>query len=843
MAAFRYLIRHRGNLLLTTATLVLAVGANLLVFTIINALWLRPRPVHEPDRLVMVMGDPGATGSMESFFFGEEGLQRWVRAAPAFELVAGQVMTSGSNVVLTPRVAFRDATGNAETIGVTPEYFKVLGVPVRGRDFVADDDQPGASAVAIVSDRIWREAFGAQIGVLGRVVPASPFPVRIIGVAPPGFHGARLGEDVDVWVPRHLVLRLSALPGLPQGSTPLLAIARLRMNVSVVDAQRLVREQAGQSIFLSQISVVPLSLIYGSPNHRTLVINEGPVVQMIAMTSLLVLLGGCATLTTLVLVHYERRRQEFAVRLALGASRGRLLARLGGELTWIAAAGCGGALLVADRGIRVMPALDLPGGVNLARLNLGLDWRVAAAALGASVLALAAAAILPLIRATGRDVARHLITPSATADVGSLRLRKLFLAVHVGSTVIVIVAAALFVRTVHRGFADGAGFDTDATLFASVDVSSPYALSALQASERRRGVSVPSSEVERRAETARLGALLADERREVAGRVVTALSGWPEIERLAIGAAPLGPDRAIQIAAPRRFETIHAAHQLRVGQLSVSPDYIPVLGLRTIAGRPLGPRDATSHTEIRPAVITGSLATRLFAGQSAVGQRLRIGDPGSAAELDVVGVVNDFAFGSMRFDPAFVILLVRRADDPVPNTLELVLRSRDAALVDRLQRRLAEVVPSAPRLSVVTGRDLVATDLGRERLGAWFFSGFGLVALSLAVGGVFGLVTYLADARRREFGVRVALGATSGNITRLTLTAGLIPALAGALVGLAAAAWLERVAASRLLVLGPFDVAGYAIAFALIAGLTCTAGLAASWRVRRISPMEALRSD
>jgi hypothetical protein len=193
--AVRSLRSARSFSALTLTTLILAVSANLIVFTIVNALWLRPRPVHDPDRVVMVMGDAMAGGSTESFFFAEFGLQTQVRdVTAAFELVAGQVMTSGSNAVLAPRVIFQAAARPLETIGVTSEYFRVLGLTIRGRDFEADDDRLGAAAVAVISDRLWRDAFDGRPDVIGRVVSATPVPIQVIGVAPPDFQGAGLAR-------------------------------------------------------------------------------------------------------------------------------------------------------------------------------------------------------------------------------------------------------------------------------------------------------------------------------------------------------------------------------------------------------------------------------------------------------------------------------------------------------------------------------------------------------------------------------------------------------------------------------------------------------------------------
>jgi len=840
VTALRYLLRQRSYAALVAGTVTLAVGANLVVLTIVNALWLRPRPVTDPDRVVMITGEPGATGSTMTVMFNETGLRNQTRDVGAFESVAGQVMTSGRNEVLTPRIAFEAVSRPVETIAVTPEYFHVLGLAIRGRDFVKEDDLPGAAPVAVISDRLWSRAFDGRSEVIGQIAAATPFPVRIIGVAPPGFQGARLGEDVDLWVPTVLVSRLSGLSEGQAAREPLLGIARLHPGVTVAAAERMVRD-AARGPMMKSVVVVPLAQMYGSPSHRTLVINEGPVLRVIATTAILVLLGGCATLMALVLVHYERRRQEFAVRLSLGSSRGRLARHLAAELAWLIAVGSAGALVIAAWGVGALPALELPSGVNLARLNLAIDWRVVVAGLMASAFTIAVGAALPLLRFTDARIARHLITPAATATAGSLRLRKAMLGVHVAATVVVLVAATLFVRTVQYGFATGAGFDVDRTLFVAVDVSRPDDRSVAEAADRARGLR-PQTMAERSDQAAWRASYLRALQRPRLERVLAALHEQPGVTAVALGGAPLGPDRAIQVVEPKAIEIDGRRADMRMGWLNGGPDYAGVMNLTVLQGRPLTDADAMPGLVPESVLVTTSAAAALWPDGSAVGRRMRAGSTSPGVDLLVVGVVRDFAFGSMKFDPQAVIL---GATDAAPlNTVEIVVQATaPAAVVEPARRSIANVLPDTRRLSFVTGRDLVAADLGRERLGAWFFSGFGLVALVLGIGGVFGLIAYLAESRRREFGVRIALGATQGNVVRFAVMAGLVPAVAGAVAGLAGAAWLAKLAESFLIGVGRLDPVSYAGAFSLMLVVAIGAGLAAAWRVRRISPMDALRSE
>jgi hypothetical protein len=213
------------------------------------------------------------------------------------------------------------------------------------------------------------------------------------------------------------------------------------------------------------------------------------------------------------------------------------------------------------------------------------------------------------------------------------------------------------------------------------------------------------------------------------------------------------------------------------------------------------------------------------------------------ADHEIVGVVDDFAFGSMRVDPRRVMLTVMPRD-AMHSTLNVVVRTRDPHRVaEALRQLVTRLVPNAPRIEIVSGRDLVAADLGRERLGAWFFSGFGLVAILLSVGGIFGLIAYLAESRHREFGVRLALGATSVDLLRIALRAGLVPSAVGAGLGLIGAAWLSKAAETFLIGLSRFDPFSYVAAYLSVIAVAASTEIAAAWRVRRVSPSEVLRAQ
>jgi putative ABC transport system permease protein len=842
MRIFRSLLQQPGYIVLTLLTLTLAVGANLVVFTIVNAIWIRPRPVHDPDRVVMVMGDTSSAGSSENMFFAELGLQRQVRDVAAFERVAGQVMTSGENAALAPRIVF-DAVGHpVEALGVTWEYFGVLGLSIRGRDFTQDDDRFGAPPMAIISDRLWKSAFHAQPNVIGTIAPAAPVPVQIIGVAPPEFSGARLGEQADLWVPHNLVPLVSSvertangLPAISGNEISLLGLARLRQGITAIQAERLIAQHTQSTPFSSSLRVVPLAQIFGSPNHRTLIISEGRVLRLIAAAAGLVLVGGCATLMALVFVHYERRRSEFAVRLALGASAGRLCRRLAAELGWLIAAGSLTAGLVAKWGLAALPTLDTPAAINLARLNLQFDWRVLSAGVLATALTMSFAAVMPMRRFTARGIAAALVSTAATAPVTSLRLRQVMLAAHVTATVAVLTAAGLFVRTVEYGFSQGAGFDVDHTVFISGDLGSPYAFAALERNERPKRENmlewIKSME-----------AKLADRYRPIIQHVRDAVIAQPGVQSLALGPPPIDPDSCRFHDQAQIFTTESRSHTLQICFAWGDPEYLHTLGLRQIAGRPLTAADARDPNLQQWAVlITSSLAGALWPSQSPLGRHFHWG----SVDYEVVGVLEDFAFGSLRYDPRYVAFTAAKLESQLPGgRFRFAISTNDPdALKEPLRRTIASIAPNATRLSIKTGRELIEADLGRERLGAWFFTGFGLVATCLGIGSTFGIVAYLAESRRREFGIRAALGATPHRLVWMVATTGLLPVAIGTATGLLGATWLGKAAQSFLMGVPWFDPWSYAGAALIILVCAAVAGFVAAWRVKRIAPAEALRSE
>ena len=785
---------RRAYVAFGVSTVALCVGVNLVVFTIVNALWLRPLPVRDADRIVLLRDNLDLSSSLLRPFAG-------AAVAQVDEYKFG----------LQPSLAVGLGRRTLEVSGVTPSFFHFFGIPVRGRDFEPDDDRPGAEPVGIISHRVWLSDFGGSSSALGASVSTGSISIRVIGIAPAGFNGARRGDQADIWIPADLRRRL-APTSLDVWGVPLIVYARLPDGRTAADLEREMTLSDPRHV---QRKLVALADVFGTPRSPTIVISEGRAIAVVAGLACLVLLGGCATLATLILIHYERRHVEFATKTALGASKGQLLQELGQELLVVSVLGASAAVVIAYLIVRIMPALSWAGGLDLGRLDLSVDWRVAAAALLTTLATCALAGWIPLARSTRATIARSVLPGAATtASVASQRLRQLLLGAQVASAVIVLTSAALFVHAVSYGFGAATGFDLDHTLFVRVDVASGYASKDLTTTEW------PD--------------LLAARRRQIRD----ALQAVPGVQVVVDGQPPLGPEPLASLEMPMVLEVDGQQKAMRVGRVNSSEaGWLSALGVPLLAGRELTAADAVAKP--MPTIITASLAGKLWPDANPLGQVLR--SPSRAGGLLIVGVASDFAYGSL-LSPASGVLVTAWNLNPGMTGRWIIRAEHPNGVAMAVSDAIRTAVPDVATIQVSTSRDVVAQDLGRERAGAWFFSGFGVVSLLLGVGSVFGLVRYLAESRYREFGVRLALGASPWTLMRYGLRAAIVPVGSGAAIGLLVAAWVSALFASRLVGLSVLSLWHYAaIAGAMLGGATAAAIMAA-WRLRRLSPLDALRT-
>lgn len=814
LVSLRTLLRHPGYLVLSVLALALSVGANIAIFSVVNAIWIRPRPIPQADRVVMVMGRGQVFGTSEGYFFAELGLDCYLRRQRIFSHVAGQVATSGENASYLPQIRFDKVPRQVEVVGVTPEYFSVVGATIQGRDFRPEDDDLSAEPVAIVSERVWREFFGSDPTILGNVVAASPRPLRLIGVAPARFQGLRLGEKTDVWLPAKVVTAFGQ-PGTMGPSLPLLAVARLRDGIPIRDAQRLMSagvdcDAGGRDGSRNAYDVVPIQEIYGAPTSRTIVIDESAAIQVAAVATGCIFLGGCATLLALIVMHYERRRHELSVRLALGCPPARLRRLVAIELCALGAIGLLAALGFGAVVVTMLPALDFTAGVDFARLDLSFDWRVFLFSGIGVGLTLAVGGFLPMKRATSAHVALELA--GARNAPSSLRLRRTVLATHAGAATLVLICAGLLIRAVNTAYSQGAGFDIRRTLFLTLQTASSFG----------RSEEGPANRAIR------------------AAKLVGDISELPGVQIVGLGEAPLGLDQTTK--ANRRVTIVGGDRQWTgtLGSDRVDENFHRALGIPLLSGRWLDHTDTLVHDGPRPVLMTATLAQSIWPQRSPIGLIFSIG----RGAFQVVGVVGDYPQGSLKMGQFRMFFGATDIDrEGAGFELPLVVRSTGNAadLRARVQRLVETSWQNAILRDLATGEEIVARDLGRERLGAAVFGTFGLLTLCLSLTGIFGLVAHYADSHRRELSIRRALGAEPNVVLRQVIHVAMSPVLVGSVIGLLVGAVVASKVGLAFLGVSQLDPITYVTTmFCLTFGGLLASGSAA-WRVLRISPAEALK--
>ena len=810
MDHLRRVLRSPLHFFLCTCAVIVAAGSAAVVFTFMNALWFRPPSIDDPARLVVIVRPGG--GMRAGSLFSDLALTGF-RDMGVFGGVAGQATTNVTSTDLTPLLTLGRAGQVVETVGVTENYFSVLGVPVRGRDFSAEDTWPGAPTVAIISDDLWRRSYQGDPGVIGSVVPASPFPVRIIGIAPVRFGGALKGERVHVWLP---YTQLPALAGAaaPRNGIPMINFCRMRPGATVEGTRHaFLTALASQGRSIDGLDVVALGDLFGAPDIPLVVVRNTDMVRLVGAVALLLVAAGCTTLIALLLAHYQHRQREMIVRVALGATRLDLLRQVAAELALIVVTATIGVLAVSAAAVKVLPTFTLPGGIDLSRLDLTPDWRVLLLTAMTCLLLVAVAAIVPVLRVAGPSVRVGLNDSAATGTPRALRTRRVVLGVHAGLTVLILVMAGLFVQSAIHALTNGPGFDYEKTLFVSVGMPA-----------RPGRIEDPST----RTAYERFG--------NAAEQLFESIRALPEIENAALGGPPLGTRGARLLEQVSVVRTDEGSHDLRVASHVVGPGYMQTLGVPMVLGH--------EPAALGQFVISTTLAAEAWPSQSPIGRPLEC----NGARGIVAGVV-DMGFASVRLGrPGVFFIFDATSNSPAAlenrKRFDFVIRSSNLAEARQIvSERVRAAFPDASFVRLTSGTELVDGDLGQERLGAWFLSVVGASAWLLGVASVFGLVGYVVECRRREFGVRMALGASTQDLLRRATWAGAAPTMVGGICGLVAAVWLGEIVEGFLLGIRGVDLQTYVAAFGLFVATACVAGLVAAFRVRHIHPVQALRAE
>jgi len=797
-----------GPTFIAWLVLTLGIGASTAMFSVADAVALRALPFHDPDSLLSVSETDLRTGRPSTV--AAPNFLDWTARQSSFE---GLGASGWANLVLRDE----DRAERVSARRVTTNLFDLLRVPPQhGRLFVAADAQPGAAAVAILSDGFWRRRFGGDPGIVGRELTFDGGVRRVVGIMPPGFTyplGSRLVSTVDLWVPMLFTERDRARDG---GRTYALSvIGRLRPGVS--------RPQAAAEMGRIRDDLAlehPRWFVDHGVDVQDLraAIVAGPVrawMLFLLGAVAFVLLIACANVANVLLARAGTRARELGIRAALGASRWDLVRGVMVESLLLAALGAGGGLLLAQAGIGILRA-TLPD--ELPRLvAVALDVRVFAVAVATGLATGVLFGMAPAVRLSRPDLAASLRDAGRSNSMGrsQLRVRAALVVAEVALAIVLLVGSGLFVVSFIRLVQRDLGFDPSGVL--TVDVT-PRAVPAAA------GRPAPPPSPMR----AHLPVLFDRLRRLPGVESVSAMTG---------GLPLSGSSRTHPLKVPGRAEPFVDADEPFIRE--TTPEYFDVMRMSMHRGRWISADDIEGAP---PVVVLSDVAARRYFGDS---------DPvGRTVEFDlrshtVIGVVGGTRFMGPESEaaPEAFVPLAQVNVRGVSLLLRTAASAEGTPPVAALRSVIWETVPDATISDVRTLDDYYGELIARRRFNAILISVFGVLALAIVSVGIYGVISCVVDQRTREIGVRMALGARPGGVQRMVLGRAGLLAVAGLAVGVAGAAALEQLARSFLFQPRPHDPAVYATAGLLIVAISLLAAFVPARRASRVDPLVALRRD
>jgi predicted permease len=801
---------------IAVATLALGIAATTTMFSATSAALFRPPPFAEPDRLVLLFTTRTMPG--EGVFRA-----RWSR--PLLDTLVRSVSSYESIASFTPSlVSVSGGIGEPEQIDaeiVSPEYFGVLRVtPARGRTFGPEDDRaPGEAPVAMLGDRFWRRRYGADPSLVGGTVRINDVSLNVVGILPAGFSG--LSERADIWIPRTMAPRLTYAEYLttPQRFIP--AIARLKDGVTLRQANA----ELGAVSASFPAGEGPPDAKWGAVAERIVDARVDPTLRRSVLLLLgaatCVLLVTCANVAGLLLARGRMRKREIAVRLAIGSGRRRIVRQLLTESLVLAAVAGASGIVLAIWGVRAFatsaPVVLWSGRMTISPFSTpALDTSALAFALGVTLITSVLCGLAPALE-TSRTPLTQALREDERGGGPRRRLFRALVVVEVAIAVLLLGGAGLFLENFQRIQQQRQGFESDGVL--------------------TFWVRPPTSRYD------------ITEGPAIVDRLLSSVQHAAGVASAAVNRCTpfTGCSRTVLFFADRPNDPRSAPV---VGRHYVSADYFRTLGIPVLAGRVIQASDRAGRPAVT--VISQSAALRFWPGETPLGKRVWFGTTTGpfadrAHPVEIVGVVGDVKYEAIDWPgslgrPEFYTSHLQFA---YPDTMLIVKASAGAAsaLVPSMRRAVSAVDPTLPIYDVLTLDDRIAGALSRPRFNATLTAGFAGAALLVAALGVYGMLSYSVSSRRREMGVRLALGAAPPRIVRFVLGEGLRLAIAGIVIGLVAA-----FAAGRLLgnLVPDVNPTNPWILGAVTCVMLAVAGLAAFLPARRASavdPIAVLKSE
>jgi len=807
--ALRLFARAPAFGLVAVLTLGLGIGATTTVFSIVDGSILRPFPYPDMDRFVWLTE---ISGNGQPLSVSWLNFQDWRAQADVFDELG---LFRGMTVTYT-------GTSDTDRLNaslVSSSVFDTVGIrPLAGRVFTRSEDEPTTPPVAVVSERLWRSRFGADPSLVNRDITLDGRQMTVVGIMPAAMRfPSRL---TDVWLPMGLYVN-----GFPtgRGAHPsLTAVGRLKRGVTVERARATMATIAAR-----------LSDQYPNSNHNSGVVvtpyydlivqNIRPAMLMALAAVGLLLLITCANLASLVLARAEARQHEMTIRAALGAGRGRLIRQIITEALVLSLIGGAIGLLLAQWGVGAFVATR---PTTIPRIDLlGINWRVVVFAIGATLATGILVGIAPALRTSRPDVQSALKDGTRSVGRGSTRFRSGLVAAELALATVLLVGAALLAKSFARLSNTELGFRPGQVVTMRVSLPTP-AYPSIDS-----WVMFHRTLIDRLAQRTGLGAVGLSSSVPLNG-------GAGEASMLREGDPPPAPDR------PSTTSSFHV----------VSAGYFAALGVPIARGRAFDARDTGTTTPV--VMIDDRSAERLFPNENPIGRRISFELRGDRPDTfdpiwrEVVGVVPHIRYYGLATEPPYVQLFVPYTQLPIYSTerrpaMALVVRAQGeaAGAIAAVRETVRTLDPSIPVYALQPLSDYLDQAGEQSRLNATLIGGFALLALVLAVVGVYGVLSYAVTRRTREIGLRVALGATSGDVMRLVGGQALRLIVIGLTAGAAAAVAASRLVAGLLVGVSPHDPLVFVIVLAVLAMAATLASLLPIRRAAAVDPQLALRAE
>lgn len=822
--AARAFLRSPSFTATAVLSLALGIGATTAIYSLVDQVILHALPVREPDRLVLIdWKGTQVAGGFGSYNLMSYPLCRDLRQQE--KLFDGVLCRAATTINLSTGGDAKPAA--AEIVSGT--YFSVLGINAAlGRVLTIDDDQaPGATPVVVLSHEYWRTQLAGTPDVVGRKVRINQHPMTVVGVAAPGFHGIDVGEVPAVWIPA--AMSAQAIPGstgLTETPTRWMQIlGRLKHGISLEQAQAglqpwfkaRLEEDSRRPAFpritaerRQQFLASTLTLTPAPHGHSTLQRRlSQPLWVLLAATGVLLSLA-CLNVAGLFLARGSARGREIGTRLALGASSGRIVRQLLADSVLLSLAGGLLGIVLAPLAMRALIAF-LPANTAATALQSGVDTQLLLFALTASVLTGFVTGFAPALQA-GRGSLMSSLRERAASAAGGIRLRRIIVTAQIALALILVIGAALFVRTLTGLLVKGPGFDTSSLISFGID-------------PLRNGYTPP--------EAARLIRRLHD---EIRASRITQASAVARFQLLNGGSW----NNPMTIQTSQRIVTDREVHLN-----AVSPGFFDTLGARIVAGRDFDEHDSLPAKEggQRTAIVNEAFVKRYFEGRSPLGSRICQGaGPDAVPDIEVIGVVGNISYRGLREEREQAYFPIGGSEGSGGNFYVRVHGPADAAF-QSMRTILRNADPALPVSYFRTLDEQVSRSLNTERLLAVLSTSFGTLALLLSLVGLYGVMSFVVVQRTREIGIRLALGATRWGTIWLVLRDALMMIAAGIAVALPSVWALGRLVESQLYDVKPTDPLAIAAATLVLCLTTLGAALIPARRASAVNPTEALRFE